>query len=130
MRARTNQFLINGLPMPAPDGGIDVSYSDLDSDETGRDESGVLHRIVAQYKVATWPFNYARLTKEDKAYLDSLFPNEPDFQFTHPSRKDPSVLVTTRCYRSSYGVSWLDLRTGDYRNYNFNIIACEGETGA
>ena len=46
MRPFTNLFLINGKPMLAPDADVGVSYTDLDANDSGRDESGYMHRIV------------------------------------------------------------------------------------
>lgn len=127
MRATTDLFKINGKPMLVPDSEVAASYADLDSEETGRDENGVMHRLVVQYKMGTWGFVYSSLTEEEKQYMEDLFPDEPDFVFTHPSRKDAAVSTETRCYRSNYGLSWLNAKTGQWKNYKFNIIACEGE---
>lgn len=128
-RVKFDQLLINGKPMFAPDADIVFSYEDLDDAESGRDEGGVMHRIVVLYKVMSGSFEFFHLSEADYVYMESIFPDEPDFLFTHPSRKDPSVLVTTRCYRSKYGISWKNARTKEYRNYKFNIIAC-GEEGS
>lgn len=127
-RATFDQFLINGKPMFAPDADIVFSYDDLDDEDSGRDEAGVMHRIVILYKVMSGAFEFCHLSEADYVYMESLFPDEPDFLFTHPSRKDPSELVTTRCYRSRYGISWHNAKLKEYRNYKFNIIAC-GEEG-
>lgn len=123
-RAATELFKINGKPMFAPDADIDFSYEDLDDADSGRDESGYMHRIVIRYKVMTGSFVFSHISEADMKYMESLFPDEPDFEFTHPSRVDPSVPVTTRCYRSKYGISWHNARTGLWRNYKFNIIEC------
>ena len=123
-RVKTDLFKINGKPMFAPDADIDFSYEDLDDADSGRDESGYMHRIVIRYKVMTGTFVFAFISEADMKYMESLFPDEPDFEFTRPSRLDPSKPVTTRCYRSKYGISWRNARTGLWRNYKFNIIEC------
>lgn len=128
MKSFVEFFRINDKPMFAPDDDVVVSYSDLDSEESGRDESGVMHRIVVQYKMGTWTFTYSEITEEEKRYMESLFPNEPDFVFTHPGRIDVFEETKTRCYRSNYSISWKNAVTGHWRNYKFNIIACEGES--
>ena len=122
MRSKTDKFLINGEPMPAPDGEVTVSYEDLDGSDAGRDQNGVLHRSVVRYKVASWGFRYENLTEEERQYLEGLFPDEPTFQFTHPSRADSAVSEVTECYRSKYGISWRNARTGLWRGLQFNII--------
>lgn len=123
-RVKYDQLLINGEPMFAPDADIDFSYEDLDDSDSGRDESGYMHRIVVRYKVMSGSFVFSHISQEDYVYMESLFPDAPTFEFTRPSRKDPSVLVTTTCYRSKYGISWHNARTGQWRNYKFNIIEC------
>lgn len=124
MRPFDYSFKINGKPMLAADADVGVSYTDLDGDDSGRDEAGVMHRVVLRYKVPTWSFVYASLTEEEKRYMEGLFDDVPDFEFTHPDRKRSDCPVTTRCYRSSYGISWRNAITGDWRNYKFNIIEC------
>lgn len=123
-KVKFDQLLINGVPMFAPDADIEFSYEDLDASDSGRDESGYMHRIVVRYKVMSGSFVFSHISEEDYIYMESLFPDDADFEFTRPSRKDPRVLETTRCYRSKYGISWHNARTGQRRNYKFNIIEC------
>ena len=99
-RSFTNIFRINGKPMFAPDEDVAVSYSDLDADDSGRDESGYMHRIVVRYKMGTWSFEYSHITEEEKRYMEELFGNEPDFDFTDPDRLNAEREVTSKAYRS------------------------------
>lgn len=124
MRPYSEHFFINGKPMLVPDEEITPSYEDLDDSDTGRDESGVMHRIVVRYKVESWPFAYTFLTEEEKQYMEGLFPEAPDFDFTHPSRKNAGETEVSRAYRSKYSISWKNARTGLWKNYNFSIIEC------
>ena len=124
MRSFTNLFLINGKQMLAPDADVGVSYSDLDADDSGRDESGYMHRIVVRYKVGTWSFEYASISEAEKRYLEELFGDTPDFDFTHPDRMNAEKQVTCKAYRTKYSTSWRNARTGQWRNYKFNIIEC------
>jgi len=48
MRGYDFDFLIDGRPILLPDGGVEINLEDLDSAESGRDESGVMHRIVGK----------------------------------------------------------------------------------
>ena len=123
MRALTYLFTINGKPMFAPDENVSVQYNDVDSADSGRDESGFMHRIVVRYKLGTWSFSYSHLTEEEKNHMESLFPDEPTFEFGHPSRKDASKQEVTTCYRSNYGIAWKNAG-GDWNDYKFNIIEC------
>jgi len=124
MRPTTERFQINGVPMLAPDAVVTVSYSDLDASDSGRDESGFMHRIVVRYKVPSWKFEYAHLTEEEKQYMESLFPDSASFTFHHPSRQNADVVEQTLCYRSKYDISWKNARTGLWSGYNFSVIAC------
>lgn len=124
MRQKTDKFQINGVPMLAPDAAVTVSYSDLDASDSGRDESGFMHRIVVRHKVASWKFEYAHLTEEEKQYMESLFPESASFTFLHPSRQNADILEASACYRSKYDISWKNARTGLWSGYGFSIIEC------
>ena len=122
-RVKSDLFMVNGEPFLTPDEDVGFSYEDLDSSDSGRDESGFMHRIVVRYKVGTWSFEFASITEEEKRYMESLFPDAPDFEFTHPDRLTGNP-VTTTCYRSKYSITWRNAKTGLWRNYKFNIIEC------
>ena len=124
MRAKTEFFQINGAAMLAPDARVEVSYQDLDASDAGRDESGFMHRIVVRHKVASWKFQYSHLTEEERRYMENLFGEEDTFLFTHPDRLDASKRVQTRCYRSQYGISWQNAKTGLWSGYSFSVIEC------
>ena len=124
----TNLFKVNGKPMFPPDSDMEFEYNDLDMPDSGRDEIGVQHRFVAQYNVFKGKFTFTNIPNDVKEYIDGLFPNKPDFQFTHPSRKNSKVPITERCYRSNYKISWQNANTGVWNNYGFSIIACQGES--
>lgn len=124
MRETTNLFLINGKPMLVPDADISVSYEDIDSADAGRDEKGYMHRIMVRCKVPSWSFVYDQLTEEEKQYTEGLFGDAATFSFTHPDRLDAAAAVTTKCYRSGYGIAWRNARTGIWKGYNFRIIGC------
>ena len=124
MRAKTDLFQINGMPMLVPDRGVEVSYQDLDEYDSGRDEAGYMRRSVVRYKVGTWKFTYSHLTEEEKQYMESLFPDAPTFLFRHPARQDAGTWEQTRCYRSNYAISWMNARTGLWSGYGFTVIEC------
>ena len=124
MRAKTDFFKINGTAMLAPDAQVEVSFQDLDAADAGRDESGFMHRIVVRRKVASWKFTYGHLTEEERRYMENLFGEADTFTFTHPDRLDASQTRQTLCYRSQYGISWKNARTGLWSGYSFTIIEC------
>jgi hypothetical protein len=117
-------FLIDGQPMLLPDEDMEVSFEDLDSASAGRDQSGVMHRIVVRHKVGKWNFCYSRLDRKQYAYMESLFAGKSQFRFTYPSLTDPNQSLTVTAYRSAYGLGWRNARTGEYRNYKFSVIEC------
>ena len=117
--------MINGKPILAPDAGVEFSYEDLDDADSGRDESGVMHRIVTRYKVGKWTFSYAQLSEEEMQYMESLFPDAPTFLFFHPGRGNAeSYVENSMCYRSKYSLAWRNAKTGMWNNYKFSIIEC------
>lgn len=124
MRAYSTDFFVNGSPLLVPDEEVQHNYEDLDDSSSGRDESGVMHRVVVRYKVGSWSFSYSHLTEEERRYMESIFPEEPTFVFKHPTRLDAGVLEETTCYRSKYALSWKNARTGLWSGYGFNIIEC------
>lgn len=123
MRSKTNLFVVNGVNMLAPDADVNVTYTDLDSEDSGRDEAGYMHRSVLRHKVSTWSFEYQRLTQEEYQYMESLFGSNATFSFYFI---DPLTGLgkTVTAYRSNYGISWHNAKTGEWRNYKFNIIEC------
>lgn len=120
----TDLFQIDGKPMFAPDADISFSYEDLHSSDSGRDESGVMHLIVIRYKVMSVEFVFSSISEAEKNYMEGLFKDKEDFMFTRPSPDDASKIVTTRCYRSKYGIAWHNAKTGMWKNYKFSIIEC------
>ena len=120
----TELFKINGKPMIPPDGDMALSFEDLDASDSGRDESGIMHRVVVRYKVGTWAFEYSHITQEEYAYMLSILPNAGTFTFTHPSLADGTKAATCKAYCSKYSIVWHSARTKDYRNFKFNVIEC------
>lgn len=123
----TDKFKINGKPMFAPDAGVQISYSDIDSTESGRDEAGNEHRIVVRYDVASLTFNYHHISETELAYMRSIFPKEPDFLFEYPLPEDSTQARTVRAYRKSHSILWQNAATGMFRNYKFTITESSEE---
>lgn len=124
MKTKTNLYQINGMPLFAPDEDVPMSFEDLDSHDSGRDESGFMHRIVVRYKVGSWSFEYSHITQEEYAYTLSVLPNSGNFTFTHPKLTDCTQTESTTAYCSKYSIVWHSARTKEYRNFKFNIIEC------
>lgn len=122
MRAYDTNFLIDGQPILVPDEDVTVSYEDLDSSESGRDESGFMHRIVLREGLRKIPLSYGFLKAEEYLYMEDLFRGKTAFEVELvDSNGDSSVFMA---YRSKHSITIRNTRTGLYTNYNFNIIEC------
>jgi len=122
MRDFYYDFQIDGKPILVPDEDIQMEFSDLDSDESGRDESGVMHRIVLRRNVKTWALPYATLTKDEYRYMESLFANKDSFIVEYVDAHGAHVKCVA--YRSKHSLTIHNARLGIYKNYKFNIIEC------
>ncbi|MBE7001154.1 MAG: hypothetical protein E7421_00405 [Ruminococcaceae bacterium] len=124
MRKTTDLFLIDGRPILAPDENVEISLEDIDASDSGRDESGVMHRFVVRQGVGKWTFSYACLTGEEYAYMESLFAGKATFCFRYSDCADGGQAKEITAYRSKHGIVWQSAATGQFRNYQFSIIQC------
>lgn len=122
MRQFYYDILIDGDPILVPDADINLEYNDLDSEESGRDESGIMHRIVLRRGVMKMVIPYGNISRKDYLYMESLFDGKSEFMVTY--RDHDGSIATRRCYRSKHGVVIRNTRTGLYRNYSCSIIEC------
>lgn len=122
MRQYDNDFLIDGRPILLPDAGVQINLEDLDSSESGRDESGVMHRVVLREKVRKYSLPYATLSTDEYMYLLSLFAGKPTFEVE--KREPDGTIVTFPAYCSKVGISLYNKRMGLYKNLTLNIIEC------
>ena len=107
-RKRLDTLLINGKPLPCPDADVAISENDLDSDDTGRDESGYMHRLRLRPAVKTWEFPYKFL---------SAAVSDPTFSVDFWG-------VQTTAYCSNNSANLRNVVTGDYRDFTLKIIEC------
>lgn len=122
MRALCYDFLIDGEPILVPDCDISVELNDLDDEDSGRDEAGVMHRIVLRRKMKSIPLSYAVLTLEEYRYMESLFDGKDEFQVDYRDMDgQPARFIG---YRSKHGITIHNIKAGICRNYKFNIIEC------
>lgn len=123
MNRLTELYLLAGKPVLAPDAEVEMSFSDIDSADAGRDESGYMHRSVVRRKVGVWNFSYSHLTKDEYGYMLSVLPQTGSFPFTYPDPVTGESSVT-EAYLSNYSVLWQDQKTGLYKNLKFSVIEC------
>ena len=122
MRQFYYEILIDGKPILLPDADIAAEYTDLDSSESGRDESGVMHRIVMRRGVLKMVIPYGNLDREEYLYMESLFAGKSEFARTY--RDHDGSIATRQCYRSNHGIVIRNALTGLYRDYKCSIIEC------
>lgn len=122
MRAYDYEYQIDGKPLLLPDAGVELTFSDLDADDAGRDESGFMHRQVVRERVRTWSFSYGSLTHEEYRYLMSLLEGRHVFAFSHRGLDGRAESVTAYCAKGS--ITLYNRRLGLYKNFKLNIIEC------
>lgn len=116
------EYLVDGKYLPAPDADVEVSFSDLDDGDAGRDESGVMHRIVVRRRVGSWTFQYSVLTEETYRYIRELFRDKDTFTFTYRQPEGDMRSVTAYC--SGDSITYHNARLGLYKNLKFSVIEC------
>lgn len=116
-RKRLDSLLIDGEPLPVPDAGVVITETDLDSDDTGRDEAGYMHRLVLREKVRTWEFPYKFLSTSDYTYIKSLFSGKSEFPVNFSGEE-------TTAYCSNISGTLVNAETGDWSDITLKIIEC------
>ncbi len=122
LRVLSSHYKVDGKPMLEPDLGVEISEADLDASDTGRDESGVMHRVVVREGVRTWNFAYGLLDLEDYSYIKSLFQGKPLFTFTFPNEDGTTATATAYCSKRS--ITLYNHTNGCYKNLKFSVIEC------
>lgn len=114
-------FMVDSTPIPVMDAGIEISVEALDSSESGRDESGVMHRIVIAEKTIV-TIRYGTLTLKEYAYIMSLFRGKAQFWFTWED--DLGVCHRYLAYCSKLAATLYNRKLGIYKNMTLKIIEC------
>lgn len=116
-------FQINGRPIVPPDAGLTLNKADLDAEDSGRDESGYMHRVILRKDMKTFGLQYSSLTREEYQYMLSLINTDEGFfevKYLDESRR----IAKMKAYCSNHSISIFNVRTGLYKNLKFNIIEC------
>ena len=120
---KTELFTVDGQPMLVPDGDLAMQEEDVISSDSGLDDTGVYHRFVIRRNVPSWDFSYSRLSRDEYAYLESLFADKDTFSFGYWSAIDENW-KQVMAYRSKRTILWHNATDGQFREYRFRIIAC------
>ena len=116
------EYKIDGVSVVAPDAEVEMSRKDVESADSGKDESGVLHRFLLRSRVRSWAFSYTHLTKEEYRYMEDLLSGKSSFRFSFPQEDGTTGSCTAYCAGSSVAIR--NIRTGLYGGYSFEIIEC------
>lgn len=120
----TDLLKIDGEPMPEPTEAADIQFSDLESSDSGADESGVYHREVLRFGVLSCTLTYGYLTNAECAYLLGLLKGKAQFAFTCPAASDAADVTQTiirTCYCANYGAALQRLKSGVWRDMQLKI---------
>lgn len=115
-------YQIDGRPLLAPDRDVVMTRTDLDAEDSGRDESGFFHRIPVRCGMGQWELCYSSLTAAEYAYLEDLFGGKTQFAFTY--RDHTGKLETCQAYRSEHSIALHDGSKGLYRGCKLSITEC------
>ena len=127
MLRRTTLLQIDGQNLPEPTETAKINFSDIESSDSGADESGVYHREVLRFGVLSCTLTYGYLDNADWAYLLDLLKNKTTFEFTCPaasSAADVTSTITRTCYCANYGAALQRLQAGVWRDMELQIQEC------
>ena len=127
MLRRTTLLQIDGQNLPEPTETAKINFSDIESSDSGADESGVYHREVLRFGVLSCTLTYGYLDNADCAYLLDLLKNKTTFEFTCPaasSAADVTDTITRTCYCANYGAALQRLQAGVWRDMGLQIQEC------
>lgn len=122
MRKPYYDFLIDGKPILMPDEGVSISASDMETEDSGTDESGVLHRFLLREKVRSFGLAYDTLTLEEYRYMRALIRGKTSFEVKY---RDPDgQLAELTAYCSGYSLSLHNARLGLFKGLKLEIMEC------
>lgn len=127
MLRKTNLLQIDGNPLPEPTEPAEILFTDIESDDSGKDEAGVYHREILRFGVLSCTLTYSHLSNEECAYLFRLLENKSTFRFTCPvssDSKDVEQTVTRTCYCTDHGAALQRLKGGVWRDAKLQIQEC------
>lgn len=122
MRALYYDFQIDGQPVPMPDADLAVSIRDMETEDSGADESGVMHRFLLRQHVRNFVLAYEELTQEEFRYLRALVEGKNTFRVQYRNTDGQPVQLTGYC--SGYSLRVHNARLGIYKGMKLEIWEC------
>lgn len=115
---------INGTtlsPQPKADGGLSVSYQDVHSADSGRDESGSMHFKVVARKIKL-QFKFPPMTASQASTILGLI-NDPTFDVTFFDLETNAARTIT-CYKGDRSSDWYSfvIAHAHLNGLSFNVI--------
>ena len=120
----TQRYMIENTPVVVPNAGVQLRVSDIEAEESGRDESGYLHRVVLRAGLGTWVLRYRDMSQEEYAYMMALLPGAGSFLFTHPDKADPARSNVSRCCITDVQAGSHDALSGKSRELKITVTQC------
>ena len=127
MLRKTTLLQIDGNPLPEPTEAAEIKFTDVESEDSGKDETGVYHREILRFGVLSCTSTYSHLSNEECAYLFRLLENKSTFRFTCPISSDSRNVeqtVTRTCYCTDHGAALQRLKAGVWRDAKLQIQEC------
>lgn len=127
MLRKTTLLQIDGNPLPEPTEAAEIKFTDVESEDSGKDETGVYHREILRFGVLSCTLTYSHLSNEECAYLFHLLENKSTFRFTCPISSDSRNVeqtVTRTCYCTDHGAALQRLKAGVWRDAKLQIQEC------
>lgn len=115
-------FLIDGRPILEPDCDVTIEKTDMEDEDSGRDEAGYMHPIILRYGVRSVSLRYSVLTREEYMYMESLFSGKAQFQVDYWEDKQPPIRFIAR--RLKHTITCSNYKSGLRKNYSFTIDEC------
>lgn len=119
MRQFDYNFLIDGMPALIADSGILVTEKDVQSDDSGYDESLVYHRRLARTGVLSFSETFRFVTREEYQYMKSLLQGKDSFVLEFLDEDGQIRKIDAYCDKLT--VSVFNVKTGLYKSMKFVI---------
>ena len=100
---RTTLLQINRQPLPTPTESPSISFTNILSSDSGRDEGGYYHQEIIRSGVLSCRLQYSYLSNSDAAYLLQLL-SAASFTFTCPTPNSgaETQAITRTCYCKNF----------------------------
>ena len=122
MRSLYYDLQIDGQPVPVPDADLSVEVLDREAEDSGYDESGVLHRFLVRRQVRSITLLYDVINREEYRYLCALVGGKDTFLVQYRDADgQPSELIG---YCTGLQTALHNAKQGIYKGLKLVIREC------